>query len=343
VLLACCALIAGSCSRTHAALAADNAIGIDLGPVPSHAEIHRIVPLPDSLHGHSFIGLQSSCGCVSPGILASGSELAPGQVFPSSGPLSLRVQFRPRVSSGPDTETVRIRYKAQDSEEEKAQALRFSCVLDPALSQLEKREAINIQAEAPVQKLEQSLVLRRPVSTDTLRKLNPKLPGWLGLALGDEPTVSSIAIVLQDLVVVRDSQTQLRIPFAEGVSELVPLRVHLQARAKLVPGSVTESVRLGSKLELPVHMKGGSFGQESGDLLLHDLHEVGGDPSKKGSLPTILLGIDKTPASPTAGQLILKASGFLRPGAFEAEVLVRPQGKTYQLPLPVFFRITGEE
>jgi hypothetical protein len=89
-------------------------------------------------------------------------------------------------------------------------------------------------------------------------------------------------------------------------------------------------------------MQGGMVADGSGDLVVHQLHEVGGDPSKPGSLPAITLAVDANPESPTAGHLILKAVGFLRPGAFEAEVLVRPKDKDYQLVLPVFFRVVGD-
>ena len=164
----------------------------------------------------------------------------------------VRVQSRPKVPSVPDAESVRIRYKPQGSSEEQAELLRFRCVLDPALSQLAQGGDTSIRAEDPVQELERSLVLRKPVSSAGLRTLNPKLTAWLQLVLGQESTASAIRIVIQDVAVVRDREAQLRIPFADEVSALVTLRVHLRAKTRLVPGSLTEMVGQGPNLELPL-------------------------------------------------------------------------------------------
>ncbi len=341
-MMACLMLALGSCGVESTAHALENATEIDLGTVPPHAEIHKVLPLSDSLAGHEFLGLQSSCGCVEPAIMAGETRLVPGATFPASS-LWLRVQFQPKSAAGSNTETVRIRYKPQGSSEAQVQTLRFTCELVPALSLLKNRAASKIEAVAPVVKLERSLTLRKPIDVVEIRRLNPDTPPWLRLLLGSGESTETIGIEIHDLSIVRDHSTELKIPFGEGISERVDLRIHLHADTRLVPGGLTELVRLGSRIELPVRLAGAAIGEKPEDLVLHGFEEIGAGNSKKRPLPAISLRIDRDPSSPTQGQMILKASGFIRAGAFEGEVLVRPKGTNYQLPLPIFFRVTGAQ
>ncbi len=340
VTMACFALALVSCGKENTAHASDNVMEIDLGQVPPRAEIHKVLPLPDALVGHEFLGLQSSCGCVEAAIMAGAAKLTPGVTFPAS-PLSLLVQFRPKAAAGMNTETVRIRYKRVGSSEQQVQTLRFTCMLVPALSRLKSPVPALIEAQAPIVKLERSLDLCKPINVAEIRHLNSDSPPWLHLLLGSGQSTETIGIEIRDLSIVRDHNVELRIPFGEGISERVDLRIHLLADTSLAPGGVTELVLLGSKIELPVRLKGAVIGERPEDLVLHKFHEIAAEDSKHRSLPSISLRIDEDLTSPTHGHMLLKASGFIRAGAFEGEVLVRPKGKDYQLPLPVFFRVTG--
>jgi hypothetical protein len=255
--------------------------------------------------------------------------------------LSLRVEFRPKAPSGKNTETVRIRFKPRGASDESVQVFRFSCEILPSLSLLEQADLATVEADAPIRKLEQTIALRKPVSVADLRSSNRDCPDWLHLQLADGETTEKITMEIRDLGIVRDYKAELKIPYNEGISQLVTLRIHLRADAKLVPADLTELVRFGTKVELPVRMNGGTIGEQSADLVLSHLRAIGAEESKKGVVPKISLRIDKDPTSPTAGSLILSARGFVRAGAFEGEVLVRPQGRDYQLPLPVFFRVIG--